>query len=88
MFPKLNSKNLWGLFVFVEYPEVPSDNNAAERAIRPLVVRKVSGGSRSPMGSKMVAILLSLFGIWQARGEDLMDECQQMLLGRRDPVPD
>jgi hypothetical protein len=33
------------LFVFVEHPAVPSENNAAERAIRPTVVaRKISGG--------------------------------------------
>ena len=36
------------LFTFVQYPDVPSENNAAERAIRPAVIaRKVSGGTRS-----------------------------------------
>ena len=36
------------LFVFVAAPGVPSDNNAAERSLRPLVVsRKISGGTRS-----------------------------------------
>ena len=36
------------LFVFVAEPEVPPDNNAAERSLRHLVVsRKVSGGTRS-----------------------------------------
>ena len=36
------------LFTFVQYPYVPSENNAAERAIRPAVIaRKVSGGTRS-----------------------------------------
>ena len=35
------------LFTFVEYPEVPSDNNPAERAIRPAVIaRKIRGGTR------------------------------------------
>jgi hypothetical protein len=34
------------LLTFVQYPEVPSENNAAERAIRPAVVaRKISGGT-------------------------------------------
>jgi len=33
------------LFVFVADPAVPSDNNAAERSLRPLVIsRKISGG--------------------------------------------
>ena len=36
------------LFVFVAHPEVPPDNNAAERSLRHLVVsRKISGGTRS-----------------------------------------
>ena len=41
------------LFVFVANPGVPAHNNLAERSVRPLVVaRKISGGSRSPQGSK------------------------------------
>ena len=40
------------LFCFVEFPEVPSHNNAAERAVRPSVIaRKISGGTRSALGS-------------------------------------
>ena len=40
------------LFVFVAAPGVPSDNNAAERSLRPLVVsRKISGGTRSEQGT-------------------------------------
>ena len=37
------------LFTFVGNSEVPSENNAAERAIRPAVVaRKTSGANTSP----------------------------------------
>ena len=51
------------LFVFVEDPRVPSENNAAERAVRPCVIaRKVSGGTRSAKGSATKAVLMSLFG--------------------------
>ena len=40
------------LFVFVGEPAAPSDNNAAERSLRHLVVsRKVSGGTRSAQGT-------------------------------------
>jgi hypothetical protein len=50
------------LFTFGEYPEVASQNNAAERAVRPRVIaRKISGGSRSPTGSATMAVLASLF---------------------------
>jgi hypothetical protein len=38
------------LFVFVSHPEAPSDNNAAERSLRHLVVsRKISGWD--PLGT-------------------------------------
>jgi transposase len=68
------------LFTFVEYPGVPSENNAAERAVRPSVIaRKISGGTRSPKGSATRAILRSLFATWQLQGRDLMQTCQQML---------
>lgn len=68
------------LFVFVEDPEVPPDNNLAERAMREVVtVRKISGGTRSPRGSETLAILHSLFGTWAARGEDPLLACTQLL---------
>jgi hypothetical protein len=68
------------LFTFVEHPEVPSDNNAAERSLRPPVTaRKVSGGTRSPRGSATAAILMSLFGTWTVRGEDGLQACRTML---------
>ena len=40
------------LFQFVLVPGLPADNNLAERSIRPLVImRKISGGSRSAEGT-------------------------------------
>ncbi len=70
------------LFVFVECPEVPSENNAAERAIRPAVTaRKISGGTRSAKGSETRMALMSLFGTWHLRGEDAMESCRRMLMG-------
>lgn len=71
------------LFVFVEHPDVPADNNAAERAIRPhVVLRKVSGGTRSKNGSDTQAILLSLFGTWALRGLDGLTACRNLLTGQ------
>lgn len=69
------------LFTFVEHPEIPPDNNAAERAIRPaVIVRKVSGGTRSQHGSEVRTTLMSLFGTWELEGRDPMHACQQMLV--------
>jgi hypothetical protein len=74
------------LFQFVLVDGLPADNNLAERAIRPLVViRKVSGGSRSAHGSQTRMALASLFGTWLARGLNPFYECLR-LLGQT-PVP-
>ena len=51
------------LFVFVAEPDVPSDNNPAERSLRHLVIsRKVSGGTRSERGTESKMTLASVFG--------------------------
>ena len=68
------------LFVFVAAPGVPSDNNAAERSLRPLVVsRKISGGTRSGQGTDTKMTLASLFGTWRAQGLDPLVECHKLL---------
>jgi transposase len=68
------------LFVFLEHPEVPPENNLAERALRPTVIaRKVSGGTRSPRGSETMMILRSLFGTWPLRGLRPLEACQALL---------
>ena len=68
------------MFVFVAHPEVPADNNLAERSLRPLVVaRKISGGSRSPKGSDTRMGLFSLFGTWVAQGHNPFVPCLTLL---------
>jgi hypothetical protein len=74
------SSFLGELFSFVDCEGVPSDNNAAERAVRPAVIaRKISGGTRSPKGSKTRMILMSLFGTWNLKGLDPLTTCMAML---------
>ena len=68
------------LFVFVARPEVPPDNNLAERSVRPLVIaRKISGGSRSPTGSQTRMALFSCFGTWAAQGLNPFLHCLALL---------
>jgi len=68
------------LFVFVASPGVPSDNNLAERSVRPLVIaRKISGGTRSPKGSATRMGLASLFGTWHAQGLNPFSQCLALL---------
>ena len=69
------------LFVFVSHPEAPSDNNAAERSLRHLVIsRKISGGTRSEQGSDSKMTLASLFGTWRTRGLNPFLECRRLLI--------
>ena len=69
------------LFVFVADPRVPSDNNLAERAIRPFAVsRKISGGTRSEQGSHTRGILATLFGTWNLRGLNPFAACADLLI--------
>lgn len=68
------------MFVFVADPRVPSDNNAAERSVREIVVsRKISGGSRSAKGSEARSILATLFGTWRLQGLDFYQSCWNLL---------
>ena len=64
------------LFQFVLVPGLPADNNLAERSIRPLVImRKISGGSRSAEGTKTRLTLASLLHTWAARNLNPFIEC-------------
>lgn len=70
------------LFTFVDVDGVPSDNNAAERAVRPAVVlRKITGGSRTPKGSDTKMVLMSLFGTWNITRMNPIEACMEMLTG-------
>lgn len=74
-------RHLDELYQFVLNPNVSADNNAAERAIRPLVVqRKISGGSRSRKGSDTRMKLASLFETWQARQQNPFHEFLNLLM--------
>jgi len=74
-------RHLGELFVFVEHPHVPPDNNLAERSLRPAVTaRKVSGGTRSQKGSITKMALLSHFGTWTLQNRNLLTACRNLLL--------
>ena len=66
-------KYLPELFTFLADARVPADNNGAERAIRPVVVRrKISGGTRSPAGTLARTRLWTLTDTWQLQGKPLL----------------
>jgi len=59
------------LFTFLDKPEVPFENNLAERAIRPAVIlRKNSQSNRSEQGAATQSVLMSVFRTLKLRGHD------------------
>ena len=62
-----------GLCVFVGRPDVPMDNNAAERAIRrPAIGRKLTFGSNSRDGARFTAVMQSVVGTLAMNGIDVL----------------
>lgn len=75
------------LFTFVADPAVPPTNNAAERALRPLVIaRKISGGTRSSHGTQSRMLLQSVIATWELRGLDPLAEMLTLLRAPRRPL--
>jgi hypothetical protein len=63
------------LLTFLKHENVPWENNAAERALRPLVVRrKISGGSHSKRGAEREAINMSVVTTLLKQGKSIFDE--------------
>ena len=59
------------LFTFLDYPDVPFENNFAERMIRPAVIlRKNSQSNRSEKGAATQAVLMSVYRTLKLRGHD------------------
>ena len=70
------------LFVFVECPTIPSENNAAERTFRPIVIaRKLCGGTRTAKGSADQNHAPKPVVTWQLRGIDPLQAIPRLLLG-------
>jgi transposase len=68
------------LLTCVRHPAVPPDNHAAERALRPLgIARKISGGTRSPRGSRTRMALATLAATWRASGLAPLAEFRRLL---------
>lgn len=62
------------LFTFLDQPDVPFENNLAERAIRPaVIIRKNSYGNRSEQGADTQAILMSIFRTLKQRQIDPLE---------------
>ena len=59
------------IFTFLDYADVPFENNFAERQIRPpVIIRKNSQSNRSERGAGTQAILMSVYRTLRLRGLD------------------
>lgn len=68
------------LFTFLDFPGIPSDNNAAEREIRPAVIaRKNSYGNQSDEGAQTQSVFMSICRTLKKRGCVPMDEINKAL---------
>jgi len=70
--------NQW--WYFLDHPEMPPDNNLAERTLRLAVTkRKVSGGSRTRSRFKHTANLLTVVQTCRRQGRSVIDFFEQPL---------
>jgi transposase len=68
------------LTTFLHKKEVDGTNNAAERALRPAVVmRKITGGSRSAAGAKAWVIVASVMRTAEQQGKDVLESIKTLL---------
>lgn len=69
------------LITAILYPDVPLTNNQAERQIRPaVVVRKISGGSRSTEGAEIFATNFSVIQTIRMRNQPLIPTLKELIL--------
>jgi transposase len=68
------------LFVFLHRPDVPPDNNACERALRPSVIhRKVLGSFRSEWGPRAYAALATVLNTAKRAGENTFQKLVSLM---------
>lgn len=79
-----NKAEQW--WYFLGHPEVPPDNNRAERSLRLAVTkRKVCGGSRSMTGFAQTARLLSVIQTCRTQGRSVLSFIKQTLMATASP---
>ena len=73
-------KHREGLSVFLDRPEVPLDNNAAERGLRSAVIgRRLSFGSDTEKGARFTALMYSVVSTLSVNGLDVRRWLQEWL---------
>ncbi len=82
-----NKSHQW--WYFLDHPEIPPDNNLAERTLRLAVTkRKVSGGSRSIERFQNTANLLTVIQTCRRQGHSVIDFFDQAITAMVNPSVD
>lgn len=83
---RLTKKKKERLLQFLDHPELPIHNNQCEHDIRPFVIiRKISGGTKSYRGDKSLARHLSVIQTAQKQGLNVYQTLQGLLSGQLSP---
>lgn len=70
------------VLAFIRYPEVPFDNNLAERDLRMMKVKqKISGGFRTWAGAELFAAIRTYLSTARKQGVSMLHAAQLALLG-------
>lgn len=76
-------KHRVNLFHFVTNPAVPATNNGTERAIRKaVIIRKISNGSRSEKGARILETILSIIETIRLQGKNPLEEMYRIVTSR------
>ena len=81
--------NDWeAIFQVLSHPALPLTNNDAERALRHWVIlRQLSSGTRTPVGSRVVALLASVIDTCRQRGHAPWRYLERAIADRRAGLP-
>jgi transposase len=84
-----NLLRLWpALWTFTHHPEVQPTNNAAEQALRGIVLkRKISGPTRSRRGEEFIARGFSVLESCRRQGRNMLDFLHQSITAWIDQTP-
>lgn len=77
---RLTQKKKSRLLLFLDYPELPIHNNQCEQDLRQFVImRKITGGTKSVAGDKSLARHLSIIQTAQKQGLDILSTLHGLL---------
>lgn len=83
---KLTHRKWKRMLCFLDHPGIPIENNLAERDLRPaVIIRKLSGGTKSLAGDRSFERHLSLIQTAHKQGLNIFDTIHGLLMGTLDP---